>query len=162
VLVLFVLLIALIAGAAKPHLEGAALLAAGIILALVPAIIWLTLFYAQGRGPRPTPTPQPPRNGVQIYGRITDAETGRGIAGAYFVVLQPGITEAGFEGEESQIYTIAETNHKGNDELPLPLARDETYSIIVVAEGYQPIAEDDVYVDEDTESPLEVNKSIWS
>jgi len=115
-----------------------------------------------GKAPKPTPTPKWPtkEEGVEIYGRIVDADTGRGIAGAYFAVLQPGITVAEFEGDESQVYTIAETDRKGYYELPLPLARDETYSIIVVAEGYRPIAEDDIYVSEDTESPLEVNVEL--
>ncbi len=113
-----------------------------------------------GRGPRPTPTPKPPEDGVEVYGRITDAETGRGIAGAYFVVLQPGITVADFEGDEADIYSIAQTDRKGNFKLPDPLVRGETYSIIVAAEGYRPIAEDDVYVSEDVESPVEVNVEL--
>ncbi len=54
VLVLFVLLVALIAGLTQPRLEGAGLLAVSLILALVPAAIWLAIFYAQDvREPEP-------------------------------------------------------------------------------------------------------------
>jgi len=117
-----------------------------------------------GRGPRPTPTPQPPQNGVQIYGHVFDADTYRGIEGAYFVVLQPGIRVAEFDWRASQIYTVARTDRTGYYELPLPLARGEYYGMIVTASGYQPIFEDDVYVDEDLESPLEVDvmlSRVW-
>jgi len=113
-----------------------------------------------GKGPRPTPIPQPPQNGVEIYGRITDAETGRGIEGAYFVVLQPGIRVAEFDWRASQIYTVARTDRAGYYQLPLPLVRGESYGVIVAASGYQTIAEDDQYVGEDTQSPLEVNVEL--
>ncbi len=113
-----------------------------------------------GGGARPTPTPQPPAGGVEIYGRITDAETGRGIPGAYFLVLQPGITVEEFDGDESQVYTQAVADRKGDYRLPLPLARGESYSIIVAAQGYRTIAEDDVYVPEDAESSIEVNVEL--
>lgn len=54
VLVLFVLLVALIANLAQPRLEGAGLLTVSVILALVPAAIWLAIFYAQDvREPEP-------------------------------------------------------------------------------------------------------------
>lgn len=112
-----------------------------------------------GRAPtRPTPAPQRPtgRAGVEIYGIIVDADTGRGIPEAYFVVLQPGVTVAEFEGEASQVYTWAKTDRQGNFRLPDPLARGQSYSMIVAAEGYRPIAEDDVYVGEDVRSPLEL------
>jgi RsiW-degrading membrane proteinase PrsW (M82 family) len=53
-LVLFVLLVALIATLTRPHLQGAALVVVGAILALVPAILWLAIFYAQDvREPEP-------------------------------------------------------------------------------------------------------------
>jgi RsiW-degrading membrane proteinase PrsW (M82 family) len=53
-LVLFVLLVALIAGLTRPHLEGPALLVVGIVLSLVPAILWLAIFYIQDvREPEP-------------------------------------------------------------------------------------------------------------
>ncbi|MCX7706913.1 MAG: PrsW family glutamic-type intramembrane protease, partial [Anaerolineae bacterium] len=54
VLVLFVLLVALIAGLTRPRLEGAGLLTVSLILALVPAAIWLAIFYVQDvREPEP-------------------------------------------------------------------------------------------------------------
>jgi hypothetical protein len=102
---------------------------------------------------RPTPAP---RDGLEIYGVIMDADTGRGIPEAYFVVLEPGVTVDQFEGEDDQVYTWAKTDRQGKFRLPDPLVRGQSYSIIVAAEGYRPIAEDDVYVGEDVPSPLEL------
>lgn len=54
VLVVFVALVALIAGATQPELEGAGLITVGVILTLVPAILWLFFFYIQDvREPEP-------------------------------------------------------------------------------------------------------------
>jgi len=46
-LVAFVALVALLAGLIRPHLQGFGLLAAGVILSLVPALVWGGLFYLQ-------------------------------------------------------------------------------------------------------------------
>ena len=53
-LVLFVATVALIARATKPHLEGTPLVLVSLLLALVPALIWLAFFYIQdAREPEP-------------------------------------------------------------------------------------------------------------
>lgn len=53
-IVVFVALVALIVGAVQPELEGAGLVLVGVILALVPALIWLAFFYIQDvREPEP-------------------------------------------------------------------------------------------------------------
>lgn len=53
-LVVFVALVALIANITRPHLEGVALVVVGVILALIPALIWLAFFYLQDvREPEP-------------------------------------------------------------------------------------------------------------
>jgi hypothetical protein len=112
-----------------------------------------------GSGRQPTPTPGP-EGEVEVYGRITNATTGRGIAGAFFLVLQPGISVDDFQWTEEEVYSAAETDRSGNYELSVPLVRGETYSIIIGADGYNPIGEDDIHVAEDTESPLELNTTL--
>lgn len=47
--VVFAALLALLAGAIEPTLSGSALVLAGVVLALVPAALWLAFFYAQDR-----------------------------------------------------------------------------------------------------------------
>ncbi|MGQ9583784.1 MAG: S1 family peptidase [Anaerolineae bacterium] len=113
--------------------------------------------------PRPTPTPTRPVGGVQIYGQITDAYTGRGIPGAFFAVLQPGTTVEEFVdsgGDDSLIYSFGRADRNGYYRLSTPLARGEYYSLIIGAQGYIPILEDDVFVPEDTESPLELKVEL--
>jgi RsiW-degrading membrane proteinase PrsW (M82 family) len=46
-LVLFAAVIALLAGFAHPSLHGTALVLAGVVLAVVPALLWLVFFYVQ-------------------------------------------------------------------------------------------------------------------
>ena len=113
-----------------------------------------------GAANRPTPTPTPTRGGVEIYGRITDADTGRGIPGAVFLVLQPGITIAEFQWTMDEVYSYGEADRQGNYRLSAPLVRGESYSVIVGAKGYDMIAEDDVTVPEDMESPYELNITL--
>jgi RsiW-degrading membrane proteinase PrsW (M82 family) len=48
-IVIFAAIVALLAQFAQPNLEGNALLAVGVVLAVVPAAIWLTAFYRQDR-----------------------------------------------------------------------------------------------------------------
>ena len=103
----------------------------------------------------PPPTPAPPAEGLYIQGYILDADTGSGIPGALYVVLIPGVTVDGWDGSEEQIYTSAETGANGYFELPLPLERGQSYSIIIWAEGYQPVTGDNLLVG-DEPSPLEV------
>jgi S1-C subfamily serine protease len=109
-----------------------------------------------GGGAHPTPTPRPARQGVQINGYVTDAATGRGIRGAVFIVLQPGISVDDFQWTDEEVYTWAETDRNGYFELPQLLARGECYSMIVAAKGYLTVAEDDVCIPNDLESPYEV------
>lgn len=46
-IVVFAVFVAIVAGITKPALEGGVLVYAGVVLALVPALLWLALFYAQ-------------------------------------------------------------------------------------------------------------------
>lgn len=105
-------------------------------------------------GPRPTPTPT---DGVEIYGVIVDADTGRGIPGALFLVLQPGITAQEFQWTEDEVYAMGEADRDGYYELSVPLERGESYTFIVGARGYNIIAEDGITIPTDLESPYELN-----
>ncbi len=107
-----------------------------------------------GTGVAPDPPP-PPAEGVYIQGYILDADTGRGIPGAAYVVLKPGIAIDEWDSSDAQVYTWAEADADGYFELPDPLARGERYSIIVGAPDYLPTGGDHLLVGDDP-SPLEV------
>lgn len=107
----------------------------------------------------PPPTPTPSAKGLFIQGYVRDADTGRGIPGALYVVLNPGVTVDGWDGSDAQIYTFAEADTNGYFELQRPLGRNEYYSIIVWAEGYLSASGDDLLVSEEP-SPLEVEITL--
>ena len=86
----------------------------------------------------PLPTPAPPPEGLYVVGYVYDADTGAGIPGAMFIVLQPGVTIESWDFSDEQVYTSAETDVNGYFELPLPLERGQSYSMLVLAEGYIP------------------------
>ncbi len=100
--------------------------------------------------------------GVQLFGAITDADTGRGIAGALFVVLQPGVTVAEWSKDFSQdkIYAMGTADASGNYQLDKPLPRGQSYSMAILAKNYRPVTDDDIEITADMESPREVNISL--
>ena len=103
----------------------------------------------------PPPTPPPAADGLFIQGYVRDADTGRGIPGATYVVIEPGVTADGWDGSAAQIYASAATGGDGYFELLRPLRRNERYSIIVWAAGYLPATGDNLLVS-DEPSPLQV------
>jgi S1-C subfamily serine protease len=109
--------------------------------------------------PGSTVPSQPTDEGVWIQGRIVDAATGRGIKGAAFVALVPGTTVAQFDANPSEdlFYAAGQADAQGYFQLDQALERGESYSIIIGAKGYKRIAENNLLVEEDTESPLEMN-----
>jgi len=112
-----------------------------------------------GKGGGPVTPPQGDGD-VEIYGQVVDASTGRGIAGAIFIVLQPGITVDTFQWTEEEVYTYAETDNKGNYTLPALLTRGQAYSMLIGADGYEAIMEDDILIPDDIESPFELNLEL--
>jgi S1-C subfamily serine protease len=102
---------------------------------------------------------QPTDEGVWIQGRIVDAATGRGIQGAAFVALVPGTTVSDFDANPSEdlFYTAGQADAQGYFQLDRALERGERYSVIIGAKGYKRIAKNHLLVEEDVESPLEMN-----
>jgi serine protease Do len=103
----------------------------------------------------PPPTPEPPPEGLYVVGYVYDADTGAGIPGAMFIVLEPGVTIESWDFSDAQVYTSAEAGVDGYFELPLPLERGQSYSMLVVAEGYLPFGGNDVPVGNES-SPHEL------
>jgi len=102
-----------------------------------------------GNAPRPSKS-----DGIQISGQIVDNDTNRGIKGAFFVVLNPGVTFKQFKSKnypDSMIFTSAQADSHGNFTLPDLLERGVTYNILVAAEGYSAQVFEDVgFNDKDT------------
>jgi serine protease Do len=110
----------------------------------------------EGRQTGPTKDQDEPE-GVILDGYIKDASTGRGIQGALFIVLLPDVLLRDFEWDESQVFTMAESDRDGYFELEDPLDPDGEYSMVIAAQGYEPIGGDGILVEEMVEElPLEI------
>lgn len=112
-----------------------------------------------GSGGASPPAPVSKSDGLFIRGYILDADTGRGIPGAFYIVLTPGIVVADWDGDDRQVYTAAEADANGYFELPDALVRGESYSIIVWTEGYRPVTGDAVEVGDEV-SPYDVEITL--
>jgi hypothetical protein len=96
--------------------------------------------------------------GVTVRGTIVSADTGRGVEGALFVVLQPDVTVEQFLQDflEEQTYVIAETDRDGAFVLDRPIPRGESFGVILGAEGYLPQYENG-WLHFDDSDPAEVD-----
>lgn len=84
-------------------------------------------------------------SGTEIFGRIVDSFSNEPIEAAAFIILKSGVTVDDFIAEQldSQILAYGETDSDGYFSLPdVPV--DDTYSVIVVADGYMPFFQDNV------------------
>ena len=100
---------------------------------------------------------------VTVIGTVKDAKTKKGIKGAFVLFLVPGVLVQDFvDGgqKDEDIFTGAKTDSKGKFELESPLERNVEYSVIIVAKGYQPIAQDGLSVADDDPDPLELNITL--
>ncbi|MFN8457946.1 MAG: serine protease [Anaerolineae bacterium] len=108
----------------------------------------VTVGQTSSPNPQQPPAPQPPAgNGVTLSGQIVDADTGRGISAAFMVILQPGFPVNRFFAEEElpegALSAFAITDEQGIYTTLPPLARGDTYGVVIYAQGYEPIALDD-------------------
>jgi len=81
---------------------------------------------------------KPPRK-FTMSGRIVDANTGRGISGAKFVVLVPGTLVYEYDAflDSSSILSQAVTDKSGNYTLSRQLRNRKKYSMFINADGYK-------------------------
>jgi S1-C subfamily serine protease len=94
--------------------------------------------------------------GAQLRGRIIDAETGAGIAGATFLLISEEFSVGEFVWDEEQIYAMAVTDRNGWFEVDRPLRVGAPYSALVAVAGYLPLAADGLEVAPDAASPIEI------
>lgn len=98
--------------------------------------------------------------GVTIYGTLVDADTGAGIPGALIVVLQPGVTTQQFlrEQKDEQVAAFGQADEDGVYVILPPLPRNNSYGVIIAAEGYELIDVDDGFeIDSDVPDVVELD-----
>ncbi len=98
------------------------------------------------------PPPQTGGNGVSVASRVLDAGNGDGIRGATVAVFKAGFRKGNidFDRVEEQVLTFGQTNSRGEFVLNDKVPRGGSYTVAVVADGYNPLIEDDVLVVDDT------------
>lgn len=85
---------------------------------------------------------------VTVSSKVVDAHNGAAIRGAFVVVLKAGIKARDLDADrlDEQALTFGQTNNYGQFTLNHPVPRGASYTVAVVADGYQPLIEDDVLV----------------
>lgn len=83
----------------------------------------------------------PASRGVVFGGQIVDANTGRGIPGAYFAIAHT-TWRPGMELREEHLATGAQTDASGYFQTTIPVERGRSYYVIIVADGYRPVTEE--------------------
>jgi S1-C subfamily serine protease len=79
-----------------------------------------------------------------VTATLVDAETGDPIEEGVIIVLKPGISLAEFDPENEDHYlTGGISDDDGHVELINPIERDQPYTVIIAAEGYEPIVLED-------------------
>ncbi|MGQ9903085.1 MAG: S1 family peptidase [Anaerolineae bacterium] len=134
----------------------------GFINALRPVNLAREMIEAAlGEGPlNPDDPDESVSEGVQIVGTIVDANTGKPISGAVFVVLQAGVTWDDFTGSEDEVLEAVTTDRRGRFEMTEFLERGKTYSVGWGARGYREVTQDNLEVTDDTPEVVEAKLKL--
>lgn len=102
---------------------------------------------------------------VYIQGKITNADTGRGVEGAQVFVLKVGTSATQAAADDTitsnEVLTMGTSDANGTYQTQAPVPRNQTYSVIVLASGYRPIlADDGVSVPRTATNPYPVNATL--
>ena len=98
--------------------------------------------------------------GVQVNGRVTDAETGQPIVGAAVIVLKTTVVTRDFVGAVGDIDQLLLTDSQGRFQLLRLLPRGNAYSVIIRAQGYLALETDGLNIDASTPNPLTINAQL--
>jgi len=100
------------------------------------------------------------KGNVQIIGRIVDADTGKPIVGAVFVVLKAGLSWDDFDGDDADVLEAVRTDRRGRFETSPILERGQTYSVGWGAKGYREVTQDNLEVTDDTPDVVEATLKL--
>ncbi len=108
--------------------------------------------------------------GVQVSGVVVDAETGDGIPGVLFIILEAQYSVVDFLWNEDQILGMSITDSRGVFEIDRLLPYGEFYSVVITANGYLPVTADGIefdpeleeFADNRVEFRLEMNRDLTS
>lgn len=101
--------------------------------------------------------------GVSVMGLLLDADNADPIADGFVILLQPGVTVRQFARQqlEEQVAAIGLSDRYGFFVTEPPLPRGYTYGVVIVADGYEPLAEDDALPIERSDLDMVELDPIW-
>jgi hypothetical protein len=116
-----------------------------------------------GQGPAAPPTSSSDQ--VYIRGRITNVDTGRAIEGAQIFILRQGLTASAAAADDQvtddEVATFGTTDRAGTYQTEGPVARNRTYSVIIIAPGFRPVlANNGLRLPADATNPTQVNATM--
>jgi|SRR5579859_1615762 len=94
---------------------------------------------------------------VTVNGTITAKTGGKPINGAFFVVLNEGVTINQFIKDKlakTDVYSAVQSDSSGQFTLPDPMKRNTPYSFFVTATGFKDITADGFTIDDTQPDPL--------
>jgi hypothetical protein len=100
-----------------------------------------------------------PSKTVEVTGKLEDATSGQPVSGVLYA-LTPGTRSQDWidkQYPDNLVYTYGLTDNQGNLRLPRPLERGSSYTLIAAADGYVPVIQEAMAVDEMTPAVVEVN-----
>lgn len=99
--------------------------------------------------------------GVIVTGKIVDLDTSQPIPGAYFILLNPGITPSQFldNPSDSQVAAAAKTDATGQFQTRPPVTRGQAYFAVIIAGGYQTRSRNTALTITDA-SPATINEGV--
>lgn len=112
--------------------------------------------FSIGSGTQPLTGAQGESEDLFVSGTVIDAVTGNGISGALIFVLDVAFESPQFLWEESQIHTQAITDENGRFSLQRGLPKGNYYTVFIMADGYISIVEDNFWVFNSQESPVDI------
>jgi S1-C subfamily serine protease len=86
--------------------------------------------------------------GVTVSGHVYASDNSAPIEGAYIIVLRPGVRRKEVKSDYSNVdalyvtYTISDQN--GSFNMPCPIPRNQTFTVVVLAKGFVELSGDDV------------------
>ena len=86
--------------------------------------------------------------GVTVSGHVFSSDNSAPIEGAYILILKPGTKRRDVKNDYSNVdglyvtYTISDQD--GGFNMPCPIARNQTFTVVVLAKGYVELSGDDV------------------
>ena len=99
---------------------------------------------------------------ARIEAADPDAITGKPVVGAYFIVLKEGITWSTWNGDTAQVREAETTNQNGEFQATTPLEYGHSYSMGILARGYQAVLVDNVQITNDLQPVTELDVKLNS